>query len=754
MTSVLIRQGVLKGSSVLALAFVLPGAVHAQSSSSARENRVLGSVTVTDTTIEEREAETSYKVTRNTSGMRTDTPLIDVPQSVNVITVKQIEDQAANNIGEAIRYIPGVFSAQGEGNRETLLFRGNSTTGDFFVDGVRDDVQTYRDLYNIEQLQVFRGPNAMIFGRGGIGGVINRVTKVADWRPHRAFSIEGGSFSHKRASFDLGAAITDAVAVRMTGVQQDSESYRYGVLYKRWGLNPTVSFRAGEDTTFTLGYEHFQDDRIADRGVSSYAGKPLDTPRGEFFGNARQSPTSTNTDAVSFAFEHHFNDAITVRNHTRYADYEKFYQNVFAGVVFDTTQTVTSATTDRPGLAVGTYDPGTVVAIQAYNNATRRKNFISQTDLNAGFDTGGIRHTILFGFEYGRQTTDNLRLEGVFNVPGVPAITTGTLSPTTVYTRISSPTVNYPISWVPGPNSTDNHGVATVIAGYLQDQIDLSPMFQIVAGIRFENFRTEVTNRRTGGFPPTQQRQFNVTDNLWSPRAALIFKPVKNASLYIGYSRTYLPRGGDQLASLSLSNQSLAPEEYQNYEIGAKWDVNPGFNVQAALFQLDRSNVLALSNPNDPSSETKPIGRQRTRGVELSVAGNITDTLSMVGAYTYTDAFFRDSTSGTVRAGNKVGNVPEHAASLWTRYDPTRQIGAGLGVIYQGKRYASTDNAVSMDSYVRVDGALYYNVTENVGVQLNVENILGERYFLYANSNTNITPGSPTAFKAGVNVRF
>ncbi|MCE3589784.1 TonB-dependent receptor plug domain-containing protein, partial [Escherichia coli] len=187
--------------------------------------------------------ETSYKVSRSIGAMRTDTTRIDVPQSVTVVSAKQINDQAANSIGDAIRYVPGVFSAQGEGNRETLVFRGNSTTGDFFVDGIRDDVQTYRDLYNIERLEVFKGPNAMVFGRGGVGGLINRVTKVADWTPHRAFRLEGGSFEHKRAQFDLGTPLSDAIAVRLTGVYQDSGSYRDGVNYNRWGFNPTVTFK-------------------------------------------------------------------------------------------------------------------------------------------------------------------------------------------------------------------------------------------------------------------------------------------------------------------------------------------------------------------------------------------------------------------------------------------------------------------------------------------------------------------------------
>jgi catecholate siderophore receptor len=713
-----------------ALIAAAPTISFAQAADSAQQStQSLGSVTVTDTAIDTDEAQKGYKISRTLSATRTDTPLIDVPQAVNVVTVKQIEDQAANSIGDAIRYVPGVFSAQGEGNRETLIFRGNSTTGDFFVDGVRDDVQTYRDLYNIEQLQIFKGPNAMIFGRGGVGGIVNRITKVADWTPHRAFRLEGGSDEHKRAQFDLGTPLGDFAAIRLTGVYQDSKSYRDGVNYNRWGFNPTASFKLGPDTTVTLGYEHFQDDRIADRGVPAHFGAsatnvvgPISTPRGQFFGDPVNSPTGTNTDAATFSIEHKFSDTVSIRNRTRYADYDKFYQNVFPG---------------------GVNAAETTVSISAYRQFTKRKNFISQTDLNAEFSTGGIEHTLLVGAEYGRQKTENVREEGRF---------TGGAASITV--PISASNIRAPLTWIQIASSGDNEGVAKVVAGYVQDQISLSPMFDIVLGVRYEHFKTDVTDRRTVGFPPTQARDVSVTDNLWSPRAGLIFKPIESASIYASYSRTYLPRGGDQLTSLTPTNRNLDPEEYANYEIGAKWDIFPEFNVSAAVFQLDRKNVLALSNPNDATSPTVPIGRQRTKGVEVSAAGNVTDQLSVVAAYTYSDGTFLDSVSGTVQAGNILPNMPKHSASLWTRFDPIEQLGVAAGVIHQGKRYAATDNFVALPSYTRVDAAIYYNISENLSAQLNVENLFGERYFLYAHSNNNITPGSPTAFKVGLNARF
>ncbi|MDE0879169.1 MAG: TonB-dependent siderophore receptor [Sphingomonas bacterium] len=690
--------------------------------------------TAIDAAAEGRE---SYKVTVTKGAMRTDTPLVDVPQAVSIVTVKQIEDQAANSIGDAIRYVPGVFSAQGEGNRETLVFRGNSTTGDFFVDGLRDDVQTYRDLYNIERLEIYKGPNAMIFGRGGIGGLANRVTKVAGWDTVREFRLEGGSFNHKRAQFDLGTALSNAAAVRLTGVYQDSDSYRDGVNYNRWGFNPTASFRIGTGTTVTVGYEHFQDDRIADRGVparpgasATNVGSPLDTPRDQFFGDPVGSPTYTNTDAGTLYIEHRFSDAVTLRNRTRYADYDKLYRNVFPGAV--------SAA-------------GTSVTISAYDNATKRRNLINQTDLNAEFSTGPITHTLLVGAELGRQETENFRREGFF-----PTSATDTVGTSSITVPIAASNIRRPdLIYRPAATSGNNAGVLKVAAGYVQDQIALSPMFKVILGVRYEYLNTKVTDRRPAMFvPASQQREFDVTDNLWSPRAGLIFKPAENASIYAAYSRTYLPRGGDQFTSLSVSNQNLDPEKYQNYEIGAKWDINPGFNVTAAVFRLDRSNVLALSDPNNAASPTIPIGRQRTEGVELSAQGSITDQLSIVGAYTYSDAKFRDTVSGTVRAGNQLTNVPKHSGSIWTRFNPGAGVGGAIGVIRQGRRFAGTDNIVAMPGYTRVDAAAFYDVSENLSLQLNVENVFNQRYFLYANSNNNITPGSPTAFKAGLTARF
>jgi catecholate siderophore receptor len=409
-----------------------------------------------------RQRESGYRVGDSDSAMRTGTPLIDTPQSVSVVSAQQIEDQAASGIGEAIRYTPGVFSAQGEGNRETLVFRGMTTTGDFFVDGVRDDVQTYRDLYNIERLEVFRGPNAMIFGRGGTGGIINRVTRVAGWQSVRELRLEAGMYDHYRGSLDWGGALGDRVALRIAGVYQNSGSYRDGVRYERWGINPTASFRLGPDTLIEAGYEHFRDDRTADRGVPSIfrpagfggAVAPLATRRGEYFGDPDHSPTFTETDAANLYVSHDFGGGVTLRNRTRYADYDKFYQNVFPGLVNGAT------VTDAAGLPAGSYAPGTIVQIQAYNNATRRENLINQADLVARFATGGIAHTLLVGAEFGRQVTDNVRNEGFFPVAG----NAGGVQ--LIFAPVEAPRIDRSdIIWRPVATSGDNRGRLDIAAG-------------------------------------------------------------------------------------------------------------------------------------------------------------------------------------------------------------------------------------------------------------------------------------------------
>lgn len=697
--------------------------------------RRLGSVVVTDTAIDplsiERPRDEGYRAGRIVSATRTDTPLVDVPQSISVVTADAIRDTAATSIGDAIRYVPGVTTAQGEGNRETIVFRGNASTADFFVDGLRDDIQTYRDLYNIERLEILRGPNAMIFGRGGVGGVINRVTKQPDWEQRIAGRFEVGNYDFYRGSVDLGAPISDSVAFRLNGVYENSGSFRRDTDLERWGVNPTLAFRLGETTLVQLGYEHFEDDRTSDRGIPASGPVPavgaapigpLSGVRRTFFGDPDNSYNFTNTDAVQLAIEHRFSDAVTLRHRTRYSDHTKFYRNVF----------VTSVRNSASG---------PLIDLQGYQVLTERENLISQTDLTARVATGSIEHTLLAGFEYNRQATSNLRVSTDFD-PGAATVRT-------IQVPIGNPTI-FRSDRVFSPVASDgnNDGTLNGYAVYLQDQIELNPWLQVIAGLRYDRIDLDFEDRRASA----TQRVFDFSQDLWSPRLGVVVKPVESASIYASYSRTALPRFGEQLGSLTPSNANFQPEEFENYEIGVKWDLMPALNVSAAIFQLDRNNV-AIPDPVNPTL-TILAGAQRTRGFELGVNGSVTPQFHVTGGYTYLDAEFTENTSATVLKGNRTANTPRHIASLFGRYDVTEQLGAALGVVHQSARFASTDNLVRLPGYTRFDGALFYDVTPKIRLQANVENIFNRRYLVNAHTNNNIQPGAPTTLRAAINVRF
>jgi catecholate siderophore receptor len=237
-----------------------------------------------------------------------------------------------------------------------------------------------------------------------------------------------------------------------------------------------------------------------------------------------------------------------------------------------------------------------------------------------------------------------------------------------------------------------------------------------------------------------------------SPRLGLVYKPVEPVSLYASYSLSYQPRAGEQLSSLSLSNASLEPETFRNYEVGVKWEIARVLELSAAAYRLDRGNV-AVPDPVNPSLTTLVDG-QRTQGIELSAAGNFSRAWSVIGAYAYQDGEITRSISPTALAGARLAQLPEHSFSLWNKYDLSSAWGAGVGVIYRGEIFTSTDNTVTLPGFTRVDAAIFYTLNDYLRAQLNVENLFDTNYYASANSNTNITPGSPRAIRLSWTTRF
>lgn len=681
-----------------------------------------------------------YQAKHSTTATKTDTELRDVPQAISVVTQDQIQDQSIQSVSEAVRYVPGVTAIQGEGNRDAIVFRGNATTSDFFVDGTRDDVQTYRDLYNTDRIEVLKGPSGMIFGRGGAGGVVNRVSKEAGWDPISQITASYGAYDQKRISADFGQAINDEIAFRINAVYENSDSYRDGVDLERYGVTPTITIKPSDRTKVVLSAEYFEDKRVADRGIPSANGagnsvnnrKPFNLgDHSAFYGSADLSPTETETVAFNALFEHAFENGVGVKNRTRYAHYNKFYQNVFAD----------SAVANNGNFTV-----------RGYRDTTERENLINQTDLTYTAKWGSVEHKLLAGLELSTQDTNNDRLAAFFNNNFTTTGTQVTLNANNA-TEIGNTPVSFRANLVNGNNAfRDNQSTVDVVGLYLQDQIVLSPKWQAIMGLRHDHIKTDFDGVRRLGTGTTVSESFNVTDNLLSPRAGLIYKPVEPVSLYANYSLSYVPRAGDQLTSLTVTNQSFDPEKFINYEVGAKWDVNPNLALTAAVYKLERQNVQ-ITDPNNSTLQILVDG-QETKGVELGVAGNITDKWSVFGGYAYQDGeITKQQGSGTsaILKGAELGQTPKHTFSLWNRYDFNDMWGAAIGVVSRSDMYAVSPTATqstTLAGYTRLDAAVFAKFNKNTRLQVNLENLTNKEYALYAHNNNNITPGSPITGRA------
>lgn len=641
---------------------------------------------------------------------RTRTDVVDIPQALTIVTSRQMEDQQLRSIGDLLKYVPGASSGGGEGNRDQLVLRANSSTADFFIDGVRDDVQYLRDLYNTDRLEVLKGPNAMIFGRGGGGGVINRVMKKPMLTMTRAVTASADNWGDIRLASDVDQPLGSILGVRLNAIYEGGHTFRNHSDIHRYGINPTAAIISGR-TRIDLSYEHFHDRRTADRGVPANGTGPIEDFTRTFFGDPKVSYASASVDLATLAIEHDFGGGLKLRNHILFGDYRKFYQNVYASGF--------SATTN-------------LVSLAGYNNRNDRLNLFSQTDFVFDNRLAGIGQTLLFGFEVGQEKSRNRHLTATL-VSGVT-------------TPLSDPTVEVDAIFSGGPNDPDNRVKASVAAAYVQDQLHLAQWLEVVAGLRFDTLNIEVDDLH-----PFNEGVFGRRDSFWSPRLGVVAKPTSGLSLYASYTRSFLPQSGDQFSSLTNVTEGLKPERFDNYEVGAKTELTDGLLVTAALYQLDRSNTRS-TDPADPS-RTLLTGKQRSFGLELGLERNMTSNWTLEGGYSLESARIVSSTI-SAPAGRKLPLVPRHSFSLWSRYDVTKALGVGLGLVVRSKSYASISNRVTLPGYARVDAALFYKLRDGIVAQVNAENLLGAHYFPTASNDNNIAPGAPRTIRATLKSRF
>lgn len=651
-----------------------------------------------------------YTAKQTTTATKTGTPIKNIPQSISVVTRKQADDQGSKSLGQALTYVPGVNVALGEGHRDAVTIRGQQTTADFFVNGVRDDIEYYRDLYNVDAIEVLKGPSAMTFGRGGGGGVINRATKSADGRTVREATITGGMYDTKRATIDVGQAITSAAAFRLNAMYEDSGNFRDFFALERFAINPTLGFDLTDSTKLLVSYEFYKDDRVVDRGVPSRGGRPTEGRKETFFGNPLVNDSGFEGHTASVTLEHKFSNDLKVRNHASYSDGDKFYSNTF------------------PNSSVS--DAG-LVAIAGYRDETFRETFINQTDVTWKHRISpDIRHTFLFGTEFGRQETENNRDNARFGAPDGGG---------SIDVPFANPAFFDPV-FFNNPNRRRNTSLDT--AGvYVQDQLEVSKYLELIGGIRFDRFDLDFQNGLTGD-------TFARVDEVWSPRAGLVFKPSQDLSLYVSYSKSFLPSGGDQFNVLNLTTEGAKPEEFDNKEIGFKWDVTPRLAFTGALFRLIRENQVVAAGPFAGLA----VGETETKGGELGLTGYITDAWQVSAGFGHQIAEITIGAPALV--GKEVPWVPHNTFSLWNRYQFLPWFAAGVGVVHKTDFFAAADNAVQVPGYTRVDAALFFEIDQNWSAQVNVENLFNEDYFASAHNNNNIMPGAPTSVYVTVGAKF
>jgi len=641
-------------------------------------------------------------------GLKTPTPLIDVPQTVTVLTREQLDDQGATQLGEALRYVPGVVLGMGEGHRDQITLRGQNTTADFYLDGLRDDTQYYRSLYNIERVEVLKGANALLFGRGGGGGVINRVRKAPTLSSALATaSAAVGSFGDFVLSADLDQPLSQTIGARINGTYEEFDNHRAAFHGRFIGVNPTLAFAPDDATRIDLSYNYDDDSRITDRGVPSLGGRPLEGFRDTFFGRSDVNISTVRAHIVQSRLEHRLAENLTLTVAGQYSHSDKYYGNVFASSAVNP--------------AAGT------VALAGYNSAAVRDSWIGQANLVWQGKTGGIGHTVLAGIEAGDQATYSTRAEAVFTGSNVVALAT----------QIAVPPVRF------GAQSRTTFTKVQTLSAYVQDQIELAPFLQIVGGVRYDEFRIRADNLLN----TTSAAR---TDRKWSPRAGIIVKPKANVSLYGSYTRSFLPQSGDQFSALDATQATLDPEEFTNLEAGAKWDITPALALTAAAYRLDRDN----SRFNDPVTGLPQLsGKTRTRGIELSASGRILPQWQVSLGYTLQHGEVRSSTAAAP-AGRKLAQLPESQIALWTRYEATPKLGLALGVTHQSSSFAAISNAVTLPGYTRVDTAVFYKLSTAISAQINIENLLNTSYFPTAHTDNNIFTGAPRNARLSVKVIF
>ena len=691
-------------------------------SGSAADGRA-GDARASDRAMEEVVVPGQYLYADTVNALRTPTPIIDVPQSLSIVSAEDIQQRGFSSVGEIIAYMPGVTSSQGEAHRDAVVFRGVRSTADFYIDGMRDDVQYYRPLYNLAQVEVLRGPNALLFGRGGTGGVLNRVTKKAtanDEFLQSQFSID--SLGEVGGQLDYNVALKETMALRINAMVERLDNHRDFYDGERIGFNPTLHITSG-DSQIDLSYEYVDHQRFIDRGIPTGSdGRPVAALRRIVFGDSEVNASAVNAHLFRASLQHAFSETLKANIAAFYGDYDKLYQNFYASD-YNQAQTPDEVTLD------------------GYVDTTRRQNRTVSATLVSESVLAGMDHTVLAGVERISTSSDQNRWNTFWDTSQDDTETFSIARQLDIQGGVGVNVLGAVTTNSFARDLNDDTAVTIdVTSVFIQDEIRVTDELRLVAGLRYDSFDIDVFNAVT-----TEQR--GRTDRETSPRLGLVYKPMDATSLYVSYSESFLPRSGEQFANINGSNNRLAPNTFSNREVGLKIDFASGLSFTVAAFDIEQRSPQVADN--DPS--TLDVIESQIEGFELQLQGRITDHWHVSMGYS---ALEGEQVDRQGPSGLTPRELPEQMFSVWNQFTVTDNLQFGLGLSYQSESFIDNANTAILPSYTRVDASLIYQLTAATTLQLNVENVTDALYFPNAHSTHQVTVGAPINLRLAVSTTF
>jgi catecholate siderophore receptor len=621
---------------------------------------------------------------------------LDIPQSIDTIDKKELTEQHLTLVQEALRNVPGITLNSGEGGAhgDSVNLRGLSIPDSFFMDGVRDIGQYRRDTFNTEAISVLLGPASAVFGRGSASGIINSISKQPLAEPLAAISVSLGQGDLSRETADLNLPLSDTAAARVTLMnQRNGVVDRDQVLYKSYGIAPTLELGIDTPTRLTLSYFKQEENNLPDYGIPFIDGAPANVARSNYYGLANYDNTRTNTNIGTIRFEHDFSDELTLSDSLRYANYGFQYlvTGAFLGNDF----------VDAP--PPGTPYADIFVSRDQPSSAGTTALAINRTDLTRRFDIAGIKNSLTAGMELSKEWSNVNRFEnGLDDIPPTPL-----LNPEPFY---YPPTPLIPYS--------NPKGRANDVSPYLLDSIALGPHWDVDLGLRWDRFKSSFSEAFSG-------TGFERTDTFLSPRAAVVFKPDDEHSYYLSYGTSYNP--AIEYLIIAPSDQSLSPEKDSAVELGTKVKIlNGAATLTGALFDTHVTNVRN-SDPDDPTVQDAPFD-QRVQGLELGIDGYFTEIWEITASYSHLNDKITES-SDPLSVGKLAPNTPHDAFNLWSsvEFTPAWQIGGGFTAV--SHRYADAENTAGVPSYVVFNAMTSYQLGERCKLQLNLNNVTDKLYY-------------------------